>query len=187
MNQSQNIKTSQKSKTRANLKKDIKIKMIHKSIYPLCLYLVSFAALAEDNVGMATPKFNTQWSLYASLNKPSAKFYYSDNYRNKVGEIIEIEVLKNYDKQQYVGNGYGKDFTYKSVIEVQHIDCNTGKYQSKLVKAFKQLDAKEPAYYSEQTAGEWRSSEGNGGQKYLHQIVCQNSKAYLSINKKYQT
>jgi hypothetical protein len=123
---------------------------------------------------MTTPKADSKWNLYASLNKPTAKFYYSDNYINKVGEIIEVEVLKNYDNQQYVGNGYSKDFAYRSVIEVQYVDCKTGRYQSKLVKAFKQLDAKQPAYYSEQTIEEWRSYKGNGGQEYLHQIICIN-------------
>jgi hypothetical protein len=72
-----------------------------------------------------------------------------------------------------VGKGYGKEYSYRSSIEVQHIDCNTDSYQSKLVKAFRDLDAKEPAFYSEQNKGDWRSYEGNGGQQYLHQIICE--------------
>lgn len=150
--------------------------MIKKLTYFLLMFSVSFALFAKTEKDASAPKEGVTWTVYASLKVPSAKFYYSDDYIKKVGDVYEVEVLKNYQQLQYVGEGYGKEYGYMSTIEVQHIDCNADSYQSKLVKAFRKAGAKEPAFYSEQTKGDWHGSEGNGGQRYLHKIVCQNNR-----------
>jgi hypothetical protein len=118
------------------------------------------------------PKDGVQWEIYAGLTKPEAEFFYSSDYIKKVGGLHEVQVLKNYKELQYVGEGYGVEYAYMSSIEVQHINCKENKYQSKLVKAFKESNAKTPAFYSKQTKGDWIGLDGNGGQKHLHEIVC---------------
>ena len=127
--------------------------MIKKLTYFLLMLLVPFASFAKEEKVISVPKEGITWVLYASLVEPKAEFYYSDDYIKKVGD------------------GYGREYSYMSSIEVQHIDCKADSYQSKLVKAFRKPGAKEPTFYSEQTKGDWHSSEGNGGQKYLHKIV----------------
>lgn len=146
--------------------------MIKKAIYFLLLCLLPFALFARGDKAISAPRDGVTWTVYASLKSPSAEFYYSDDYIKRVGDLYEVEVLKNYQQLQYVGEGYGKEYSYMSSIEVQHIDCKADSYQSKLVKAFRKSGAKEPAFYSEQTKDDWHSSEGNGGQRYLHKIVC---------------
>lgn len=146
--------------------------MIKKITFLLLSCVVSTVVLAEGNHSLGVPKADTSWIIYATLDKPKAKFLYSNNYIKKVGNLYEVEVLKNYDELQFVGEGYGADYNYMSSIEVQHIDCKLNRYQSKLVKAFKKSNAIEPAFYSEQTKSDWHSPDGNGGQKYLHKIVC---------------
>lgn len=147
--------------------------MIKKLTYFVLMFSVSFASYARDEKVISAPRDGVTWTVYASLKSPSAEFYYSDDYIKKVGDVYEVEVLKNYQQLQYVGEGYGNEYSYMSSIEVQHIDCNTDTYQSKLVKAFRKTGANEPAFFSEQTKGDWHSSEGNGGQRYLHKIVCE--------------
>jgi|GEM_PF-5673906 len=149
--------------------------MIKKATYFLLLCLLPFASFARDEKVISTPREGVTWTVYASLKSPSAEFYYSDDYIKKVGDVYEVEVLKNYQQLQYVGEGYGKEYSYMSSIEVQHINCKADLYQSKLVKAFRKSGAKEPAFYSEQTKDDWHSSEGNGGQRYLHRIICTKS------------
>jgi hypothetical protein len=146
--------------------------MIKKLTYFLSMFSISFALFAKEEKVVSIPKEGVAWTIYASLKSPSAEFYYSDDYIKEVGGVYEVEVLKNYQQLQYIGEGYGKEYSYMSSIEVQHINCKADSYQSKLVKAFRKSGAKEPAFYSEQTKDDWHSSEGNGGQKYLHRIVC---------------
>jgi len=146
--------------------------MINKFAYLLVTCLLTFTSIAKGEKAISFPNEATAWTVYASLSTPSAEFFYSDHLIKKIGDIYEVEVLKNYNQLQYVGQGYGKEYNYMSSIEVQQIDCKTDLYQSKLVTAFKKTNAKEPAFYSEQTKGDWHSSEGNGGQRHLHKIVC---------------
>ncbi len=146
--------------------------MIKKLTYFLLMFSVPFTSFGKEEGAISAPRDGVTWAVYASLVEPKAEFYYSDDYIKKVGDLYEVEVLKNYQQLQYVGEGYGKEYSYMSSIEVQHIDCKADSYQSKLVKAFRKTGAKEPAFYSEQTKNDWHSSEGNGGQKYLHRIVC---------------
>ncbi len=156
-------------------KKGHKHKMINKLAYLLVTCLLTFASFAKGEKPISLPNEATVWTVYASLNTPSAEFFYSDKYIKKIGDIYEVEVLKNYQQLQYVGEGYGKEYSYMSSIEVQHINCKADSYQSKLVKAFRKSGAKEPAFYSEQTKDDWHSSEGNGGQRHLHRIICTKS------------
>lgn len=146
--------------------------MIKKITLILLSSTLSLALFAKGDLPLSAPQEGAEWNVYASLDEPKAKFFYSKDYIKKIGNLYEVEVLKNYEKLQYVGEGYGAEYNYMSAIEVQHIDCKTNKYQSKLVKAFNKPMAKDPAFYSEQTQGDWRSSNGNGGQKYLHELVC---------------
>jgi hypothetical protein len=146
--------------------------MIKKITLLLLSSSLSLALFAKEPLPLSAPKDGTEWNVYASLADPKAEFFYSKDYIKKIGDLYEVEVLKDYEKLQYVGEGYGAEYNYMSVIEVQHIDCKTNKYQSKLVKAFKMPKAKEPAFYSEQTQNDWRSTDGNGGQRHLHKIVC---------------
>jgi hypothetical protein len=146
--------------------------MIKKFTLLLMCCPLSFFAWAKSDLPLDIPKQDTKWNVYASLKTPNAEFYYSDDYIKKIGDIYEVEVLKNYQQLQYVGEGYGKEYSYMSSIEVQNINCKADSYQSKLVKAFRKSGAKEPVFYSEQTKDDWHSSEGNGGQKHLHKIVC---------------
>ena len=146
--------------------------MIKKLTFLLLCYPISFVTLANSSLPLGIPKDGTKWIVYASLSEPKAEFFYSPNYIKRIGDLYEVEVLKNYSNLQYVGEGYSAEYNYMSSIEVQHIDCRLSKYQSKLVKAFKKSNAEEPAFYSEQTKGDWHSSDGNGGQKHLHKIIC---------------
>lgn len=146
--------------------------MIKKITFLLLSCLVSIFAKAEAKLSLGVPNADTEWIVYASLDKPKAEFFYSNEYIKKVGSLYEVEVLKNYEDLQFVFERYGAEYNYMSSIEVQHIDCKTNKYQSKLVKSFKKSNAVEPAFYSEQTKGDWHSSDGNGGQRHLHKIVC---------------
>lgn len=146
--------------------------MIKKITFLLLSCIVFTFAKADVNLSLAVPKANTNWIPYARLGEPKAHFFYSQDYIKKTGDLYEVEVLKNYEELQYVGEGYGAEYNYMSSIEVQHIDCKADRYQSKLVKAFRKHNAREPAFYSEQTKGDWRDSGGNGGQKHLHEIVC---------------
>jgi hypothetical protein len=146
--------------------------MIKKITFLLLSCIVSIFAKADGNLSLGVPNADTKWIVYANLDKPKAEFLYSSEYIKKIGNLYEVEVLKNYEELQYVGEGYGSEYNYLSSIEVQHIDCKANRYQSKLVKAFKKSNAVEPAFYSEQTKGDWFSSDGRGGQKYLHKIVC---------------
>ena len=147
--------------------------MIKKITYFLFMFSVPFTSFGREENAVSMPKEGVTWTVYASLKSTSAEFYYSDDYIKRFGDLYEVEVLKNYQQLQYVGEGYGKEYSYLSSIEVQHIDCKADSYQSKLVKAFRKPGAKEPAFYSEQTKGDWRGSEGNGGQRHLHKIVCE--------------
>jgi hypothetical protein len=150
--------------------------MIKKITFLLLSISLSWGSFAKDDLPLSSLISGTEWNVYASLADPKAEFFYSKDYIKKIGDVYEVEVLKNYQQLQYVGEGYGKEYSYMSSIEVQHIDCKTNRYQSKLVKAFKKVNAIEPAFYSEQTKGDWHSYEGNGGQKHLHKIVCKNNR-----------
>jgi hypothetical protein len=146
---------------------------MNKKLISLLLYCsIPMVAWANSSLPLSIPKAGTKWIPYASLDEPKAEFLYSSDYVRKIGDLYEVEVLKNYSNLQYVGEGYGAEYSYMSATEVQHIDCSLNKYQSKLVKAFKKTNAVEPAFYSEQTKGDWHSSDGNGGQKHLHKIIC---------------
>ena len=146
--------------------------MFKKITFLLLSCLLSLAVFASNESLLSVPKDGVQWRIYAGLTKPESEFFYSNDYIKKVGGLYEVQVLKNYKELQYVGEGYGAEYAYMSSIEVQHINCKKDKYQSKLVKAFKESNAKAPAFYSQQTKGDWRSSDGNGGQKHLHEIIC---------------
>jgi len=146
--------------------------MIKKLISLLLCCSIPVIGWANSNLPLFVPMDGTKWIAYASLDEPNAEFLYSPDYVRKIGDLYEVEVLKNYSNLQYVGEGYSAEYNYMSSIEVQHIHCKSNKYQSKLVKAFKKSNAVEPAFYSEQTKGDWHSSDGNGGQKHLHKIIC---------------
>jgi hypothetical protein len=146
--------------------------MFNKITLLLLSNLLSLAVFASNDPLLSAPKDGVQWKIYAGLTKPEAEFFYSNDYIKRVGDLYEVQVLKNYKELQYVGEGYGAGYAFMSSIEVQHINCKQDKYQSKLVKAFKESNAKVPAFYSQQTKGDWISSDGNGGQKHLHKIVC---------------